>query len=172
MFKRLCAVLAALFLCASPVKAQTANIPAVYELNALGKIQGTWNGAQWWDPSPYTSHTFTLDASYPTANAVKVLWRVCWTATAPAPGRETAIIRLYTRTPDSTAPKIGAAIIRSSTMRNSGQANVSNDAIDITTQFNAFIAAGAAGHFGFDWAGDNTNPITIYTSRLEVIWED
>lgn len=168
MMKLLIAAIALLF--APIAHAQTANIPAVYELNTTGKIQGTWNGAQWYDPSPYTSHTFTLDASYPTSSAVKVLWRLCWTATAPTPGNETAIVRLYTRTPNTSAPKVSVGMIRSSTMFNPGQPNVSNDAIDVTAQFNAFIAAGQKGIWGFDWIGDNTNPITIHTSRLEVIW--
>lgn len=170
MLKALGVAFAALFLCVAPVKAQTANIPAVYDLNTTGKIQGVWNGAQWYDPSPYTSHTFILDARQINTQAKYAVWRICWTATSPAQGSETAIVRLFTRSPNSSAPKVQIAQIRSSTMINPGQPNISNDAVDVTTQFNDFIAAGGIGHFGFDYKGDNTNPLTIYTSRLEVIW--
>lgn len=153
--------------------AQTQNIiPVTYDMNASGPFTLTVDGSDYHSPTPYTPHTLTLWASIAHKRAAYAVWRVIWSVDAPTPGYETAIVRLFTRTPDASAPKIAVKWLNSSLMRNPGFNNVSNDGIDVTTEFNNFLNAGAYGHFGWDWAGDNQHPVKFWNVQLEVGWID
>ena len=155
----------------SSKSAIAAIIPNVVELN-LDKTTVVFSGGVYYDLSPFTTHTFQIRANLPLNLAQYAFWRLVWTAPAPQPGFETGIVRLYTQVPDSSGPKTPIAYVHSSTMLNPGTNNVSNDAVDITSALNSFILSGASGHIGWDISGDNSSPLTFYSSRLEIGWHD
>ncbi|HEV7690788.1 MAG TPA: hypothetical protein VGO52_08200 [Hyphomonadaceae bacterium] len=136
----------------------------------LDMVQGVWAGGVYFDIAPYTTHTFTIPANLPIKTAAYATWRVIWSAPSPAPGYETGIVRLFTRTPDTSGPKVPIAWVLSSTMLNPGANNISNDALDVTVSFNNFLFAHNYGHLGWDISGDGSTPLKIWNSRLEIGW--
>lgn len=120
-------------------------------------------------PSPYTSHVFVTPFNLPTAGVSFVVWRMCWTSPAGAPGAEKGVVRLFKRSPDASAPKITIGEVKSSEMLNPGASAVSNDARDITSEFQKMILDRQYGHIGWDITGDGSL-LKFWTSRLEIGW--
>jgi hypothetical protein len=108
--------------------------------------------------SPVTGNTVQLPQLFPIAGYARL--RVMSTVQAP----NTAIFRVVVCDdgPDNIFPLAWLTNSRP------GPGNISNDAIDFTAALNGHRPIQA--NLGWQMAGDNTHPVTIYNVRFEIGW--
>jgi len=139
----------------------------LYRDAAVG-LAGTVDGANWaWPGQALTASTFVIRADHGLGQIKRARWVLVWNPRTSNPASPTGVRLVSADLGPANIIEQARIISPSDQAYNSPKV----DAVDITSQLNAIIAAGQLKTIGQQTFGNGGNGCLIYASWLEVVWE-